>query len=231
MNVPSRQSVEDHGRHQLPAEPHESDGEGVTMRKVPVALAGKLTAAAGAFTSSFEDVRMDDIAKASGIPRATLYYYFAGKDDVLVFLLGAMLNDLRISVAIAADAESDTESRLAAVVRAQLAHLAANPATGQLLLTNLGKAGRLGAIAAGVDQGFHSPVRRILAEGIRQGVLVDVDVEIATTALYGAVTIVGFQALLADGRIDVDRVADAVFPIFWSGIARPRPTRSRRKKP
>jgi AcrR family transcriptional regulator len=229
LDVPSRYRVEDHGHHRLPAQPHEWEGGAVTTRDVPVALAGKLTAAAGAFASAFDDVRMDDIAKASGIPRATLYYYFAGKDDVLAFLLGAMLDDLRVSVAIAAEAEGDTQTRLAGVVRAQLAHLAANPATGRLLLTNLGRAGRLGVVAAGVDEGFHAPVRRILAEGIRQGVLVDVDVEIATTALYGAVTIVGLQALLADGRIDVDRVADALFPIFWSGIARPRPTRSRRK--
>jgi AcrR family transcriptional regulator len=194
-------------------------------------MAGKLTAAAGAFASAFDDVRMDDIAKASGIPRATLYYYFAGKDDVLAFLLGAMLDDLRISVTIAAEAEGDTQTRLAGVVRAQLAHLAGNPATGQLLVTNLGRAVRFGEVAAGVEVAFHAPVRRILAEGIRQGVLVDVDLEIATTALYGAVTIVGLRSLLAGGRIDVDRVTDALLPIFWSGIARPRPTRSRRKKP
>lgn len=203
----------------------------MTARDVPVALADKLTAAVGSFGSAFDDVRMDDIARASGIPRATLYYYFAGKDDVLAFLLGAMLDDLRISVNIAAEAEGDTHTRLAGVMRAQLAHLAANPATGQLLLTNLGMAGRLGVVAAGIEEAFHAPVRRILAEGIRHGVLVDVEVEIATTALYGAVTIVGFQALLADGRIDVDRVADALLPIFWSGIAGPRPTRSRRKTP
>ena len=200
------------------------------MREVPAGLAAKLTAAAGSFASAFEDVRMDDIAKASGIPRATLYYHFAGKDDVLAFLLRSMLEDLRASVAAAADINADTKARLAAVVRAQLAHLGANPATAQLLLTNLGKAGRLPAIAAGVDEGFHAPVRRILSDGVRAGALVDLDVELTATALFGAVTVVGFRSLVVDGRIDVDHVADAVFPIFWSGIARPVPARQPRKK-
>ena len=53
------------------------------------ALADKLTTAAAGFAVAFEDIRMEDIASAIGIPRATLYYYFAGKDDVLAFLLAA----------------------------------------------------------------------------------------------------------------------------------------------
>ncbi|MFZ6003229.1 MAG: TetR/AcrR family transcriptional regulator [Actinomycetota bacterium] len=203
----------------------------MTTRALPVELGDKLAAAAGEFASAFDDVRMDDIARASGIPRATLYYYFAGKDDVLAFLLQSMLDDLRVSVAIAAATEGDPVTRLSAVVRAQLAHLAANPAAGRLLLTNLGRTGRIGLIAAGVDEGFHAPVRSILADGIVRGVLADVDVEIATTALYGAVTIVGLRSLLMDGRIDVDRVADALFPIFSSGLVRQSPLRSPRPKP
>lgn len=200
------------------------------MREVPDALADKLAAAADSYASSFDDVRMDDIARASGIPRATLYYYFSGKEDLLAFLLGSMLADLRVSVAGAAQSPGDTRVRLDAVVRAQLRHLGANPAIGQLLLANLGKAGKLPDIAAGVNDGFHAPVRAILADGVRDGILVELDVDIASTALFGAVTIVGFQSLLTEGRIDVDRVADALFPLFWSGMARPPQARLTRKK-
>jgi AcrR family transcriptional regulator len=199
----------------------------VNTRAVPGDLADKLTAAADALASSFDEVGMGDIAKVSGIPRATLYYYFAGKDDVLAFLLRSMLDDLRISVATALEAGGDAEARLRAVVQAQLSHLGANPATSQLLVMNLGKAGRLGVIAAGVDAGFHGPVRRILAEGVRTGELIDLDVEVTATAMYGAVTIVGLQALLVHHHIDVDALTDSVFPMFWSGIARPAPQPTR----
>ncbi|HVY08864.1 MAG TPA: TetR/AcrR family transcriptional regulator [Mycobacteriales bacterium] len=185
---------------------------------VPEGLASRLSESAESFTAGFHDIRMEDIAKASGIPRATLYYHFSGKDEVLTFLLRAMLADLKVSVAAAADVEGDTNARLASVVHAQLNHLAANPGTGQLLLSNLGKAGQLPVIAAGIDEGFHAPVRRILLEA--DDLLVDLDVEVVTTALFGAVTIVGFQGLVSSGRIDVERVARAIVGTFWSGITR-----------
>jgi TetR/AcrR family transcriptional regulator len=192
----------------------------VATREIPAPLAEKLTAAASSFGEAFEEARMHDIAEASGIPRATLYYYFPGKDEVLAFLLRSMLDDLRISVAAAIEAaDGGIDAGLAAVVRAQLAHLAANPGTGRLLLANLGKAGRLPAIAAGVDEGFHAPVRRLLSGGIADGSLRELDVEVASSSLYGAVTIVGLRALRLEGRIDVDRLGAAIFDMFWLGIA------------
>lgn len=202
----------------------------VTMRQVPPGLAAKLAESAESFASTFDAVGMDDIAKSSGIPRATLYYYFSGKDEVLTFLLRSMLTDLRISVANAAESEGDIRTRLAAIVYAQLGHLAANPSIGQLLLANLGRAGRFPAIAAGIDEGFHAPVRRLLGDEVESGSLVELDVEIVSTALFGAVTVVGFQGLVFDGRIDVDRVAEELFSLFWSGIDRDGRTRSRTKK-
>ena len=201
----------------------------MSPRKVPATLADKLTSAASGFAVSFDDIGMEDIAAASGIPRATLYYYFSGKDDVLAFLLQSMLDDLRISVATALEGDGDTHTRLEAVVRAQLAHLAANPAASQLLMMNLGRAGRLGVIAAGIDAGFHGPVRDILASGVAAGELTEVDVDVTATAIYGAVTIVGLRSLVTNGFLDVDATADRLFPVFWSGIAATaRPRRSKR---
>lgn len=163
---------------------------------------------------------MHDIAEASGVPRATLYYYFPGKEEVLVFLLQSMLDDLRVSVAAAIDStDGGIDARLNAVVRAQLAHLAANPGTGRLLLANLGTAGRLPTIAAGVDEGFHAPVRGLLSEAIADGLVRALDVEVVASSLYGAVTIVGLRALRLEGRIDVGRLGDAVLDLFWLGIA------------
>ena len=197
-------------------------GRSVATREIPELLAERLTAAASSYGEGFEEARMRDIAEASGIPRATLYYYFPGKDDVLAFLLRSMLDDLRVSVAAALDAaEGGIEERLTAVVRAQLAHLAANPGTGRLLLANLGKAGRLPTIAAGVDEGFHAPVRGLLSEGIADGSLRRHDVEVVSSSLYGAVTIVGLRALRLEGRIDVDRLGTAIFDMVWYGIAPP----------
>ena len=191
----------------------------MSPRKVPVGLADKLTSATAGFAAVFDDLRMEDIAAATGIPRATLYYYFAGKDDVLAFLLRSMLDDLRVSVATALDVEGDTRTRLQAVMRAQFGHLAANPAASQLLVMNLGRAGRVGTIASGIDDGFHAPVRQILTDGVAAGDLVDIDVDVTAAAMFGAVTVVGLRALVTAGSLDVEATTDRLFPVFWSGIA------------
>jgi TetR/AcrR family transcriptional regulator len=139
----------------------------LNLRSVPDAVAGKLTTAASDLAPSFDELRMEDIAAASGVPRATLYDYFAGNDDVLAFLLRTMLDDLRASVGTALEEEGDTRARLTAVVKAQLAHR--NPAALQLLLLNLGRAGRAEQIASAVDDGFLVPVRRVLGDGVAAG--------------------------------------------------------------
>ena len=194
------------------------------MRAVPDAMADKLMSTAGEFVASWDDVRIDDIAAASGVPRATLYYYFSSKEDVLAFLLRRMLDRLTESVASADDETMAVPERLAAVVRAQLAHLAEYPATAQLLTSNLGKAGKLPDIAAAINASFHEPVRRLLALGGADGSIRAVDPELAATALYGAVTVVGLRCLVFEGGIDVDAVSKQILPMFWSGL-RPEGTR------
>ncbi len=188
------------------------------MRPAPDAMADKLMATSGELAASWDDIRIGDIAAASGVPRATLYYYFSSKEDVLQFLLRRMLDRLTAAVAAADDPEADPPERLAAVVRAQLAHLGEFPATAQLLTSNLGKAGKLPDIAAGINEAFHEPVRRLLALGSETGTLRPVDPEIAATALYGAVTIVGLRSLLIDGEIDVESISKEILPMFWSGL-------------
>jgi AcrR family transcriptional regulator len=203
-------------------------GQHVSPRQVPDGLADKLTSAAAGFAVAFDDLRLEDIATASGIPRATLYYYFAGKDDVLAFLLRSMLDDLRVSVATALEVEGDTHTRLRAVMRAQFGHLAANPAASQLLVMNLGRAGRVGTIASGIDDGFHAPVRQILTDGIAAGHLAAIDVDVTAAAMFGAVTVVGLRSLVATGDLDVDATTDRLFPVFWSGMAAASTPRAKR---
>lgn len=187
-------------------------------RSVPAPMADKLLATAGELAPSWDEVRTEDIAEASGIPRATLYYYFSSKDEILQFLLTRMLERLTEAVAAAEDPEAPVPERLASVVRAQLAHLGEFPATAQLLTANLGKAGKLPDLAAGINAAFHEPVRRLLALGAQDATLRPVNPEIAATALYGAVTVIGLRSLVIDNRINVDAISAQLLPLFWSGI-------------
>ncbi|HVW34500.1 MAG TPA: helix-turn-helix domain-containing protein, partial [Acidimicrobiia bacterium] len=55
----------------------------------------------------FASTRMDELAAAAGVPRATLYYHFGGKDEVLAWLLRSTLADLKAVVAEAAAGAGD----------------------------------------------------------------------------------------------------------------------------
>lgn len=195
------------------------------MRPVPADMAAKLEAAADSIGRAFEDVRIDEIAEASGIPRATLYYYFHGKDEILAFLLRSALTDLVAAATDALRGPGDAAERLRALTAAQLRHLRDHPGTSQLLIANLGKAGQLPDIAAQLDDGFHGPVRKLLREGIDDGSLRDVgDSEIAASAFFGAVTAVGLRGIVVHGAVHVEEIMRSLTPLFWEGVAVRRPS-------
>ena len=124
------------------------------MREVPTEMAANLDAAADALLADFDDIQMHDIAVAAGVARSSLYYYFTNKDDVLEYLLRSMLDELAEATAAAVAGPGDPSIRLAEVIRAQLGHLNAHPAASQLLIANLGRAGKLPDIAARINAGF-----------------------------------------------------------------------------
>lgn len=77
----------------------------------------------------FDAVRMEDLAAATGVPRATLYYHFSGKEAVLEWLLRSTLGDLaRVVRAAALESPGDARQRLERVVRAVLALMGRRPA-------------------------------------------------------------------------------------------------------
>lgn len=189
-------------------------------RPVPTHLAERLHAAADDLADAgFGDLGMREIARITGIPRATLYYHFASKDDLISFLLRVMLEDLRLAVAAAVDRSSSVDDRVRCVIEAQFGHLAANPSLGRMLLVNLGKVERLRMLGDGIEAGFRAPVRSLLDEAVAEGIVGPIDVDVVVTALYGAITLLGFDSLLRLGAIDAPALTRTVFTTFWSGIA------------
>lgn len=189
----------------------------MNVNEIPPGLGQKILAAAESYGTSFDDVSMEEIASVTGVPRATLYYHFRSKEQVLAFLLTAMLDDIATNVEGAAATADDARTRLVNVVRAQLEAMATRPATSQLLVANLGRAGKLPDIAAGIDRAFQAPVRNILAEGVAAGEIRSIDPAPTATAIFGAVTVVGLNALMLHGQLDVDEALNALV-VLWGGL-------------
>jgi len=191
------------------------------VQEIPEDIARRLRETAETFGTSFDDMTMEAIVEATGVARATLYYHFRSREQVLAFLLSATLRDIAEAVESAASEDAPAQERLVGVVRAQLETMATNPATTQLLVANLGRAGKLPDIAAGIDRAFRVPVQQLLVEGAGAGAFKAVDPELTATAIFGAVTVVGLNALMREGQLDVDKVL-AGLVVLWGGIE-PKP--------
>jgi TetR/AcrR family transcriptional regulator len=201
------------------------------MRPVPDSIAERLIGAATVFAErGFEGTRIDDVAEATGVPRATLYYYFAGKEDLLAWLLKSMLDVVAVAVAEVTEGPGDARSRLEAVVRTQLEIMAAHPSACLALVANFGRAGRIPEISMTVHAGFHQAIQRLLEEGAADGSLRAVeDPMTLASSIYGAVIMPGLHCLVVDGRLDPGPLATQVCALVISGLepaAAPTPRRA-----
>ena len=190
------------------------------MRRVPAQIAARLPAAAELFADrGLEDTKVEDIAAATGVPKATLYYYFAGKEEILAFLFQDTLQHMADEVAMAVQAPDSAATRLTAVVDAQLRVMADQPAVCQALVGNLGRAGRIPEIATAITDAYYTPLQQLLDEGVRDGSLRPTE-DPTTTAmvLFGAVTISALSYLATDRPLSPESLSPSILAVVLEGL-------------
>jgi TetR/AcrR family transcriptional regulator len=193
------------------------------MRQISNALRSKLRTASTIFAQrGFDGTTIEALSETTGIPSSTLYYNFTGKNEILAFLLQDWLERTSAGVEAAIASNGSASDRLAAVVTAQLDAMANDPATCQVLLAELGRIDRLPHIADAVQSAFHRPVAKLLADGAAHNCFRKVDIEHATSVLYGAVIITGLHHVIAsDGVVpafDSAEVAATVMDLVLHGL-------------
>ncbi|ORB36141.1 TetR/AcrR family transcriptional regulator [Mycolicibacterium porcinum] len=192
-----------------------------TGRTVPPAVAEKLYSATDLIAArGLEKTKIEDIAKSSGVPKATLYYYFKGKDDILAFLFRDSLDALARDVAAAADGPGRGRDRLAAVIQVQVAHTMHRPATAQALVGDLSRAIRLPELASAVQEAFYEPIARVLHAGAADGSLRKLsDPESAAISVFGAIMMTAMLHNVIGSEKAQDQVADEVMQLIENGLA------------
>jgi AcrR family transcriptional regulator len=193
------------------------------MRKVPRQISERLPAAADLFAEKgLNDSKIDDVAAATGVPKATLYYYFSGKEDILAFLLEDLLRDISDAVTTIVRSDGTAAERLKGVIHAQLRAMAQRPAVCRALIGELGRAGRMPVIADMIGTAYQQPVETLLVAGAADGSLVpQADVRATSIALFGAVTISALMYLVTDNDLDEIHVGATLHGIVIEGL-RPR---------
>lgn len=187
------------------------------VRSLPDAIADRLPRAAVLVAEhGFENARIEDLAAAMGISQSTLYYYFDGKEGILSYLLTDWLKKVIETTRTAIEGGGTGRERLERVIHAQFELIHSNTAACQVLLQERGRVGRTPDIDAAFRAAFHAPVAEVLRDGVHDGSLAEVNVEVAAAAVWGAVAATG--NLLPHGPGEPESAATMLIDILFGGL-------------
>lgn len=191
------------------------------MRDLPEGMRDKILVAAELFADyGLDATKMEDIASSTGVPKATLYYYFKSKEDILAFLFTEILDELGRAIATAVSTEGSAADKLRAAIVAHLRVYRDYPAASRALQFDLGRAARIPLIDQRTDAAFLGPVRELLLAGEKDGSLRAVaHPRLVAVAILGAVTTVGINAITPGATRPVDEVTDDLVEFVLEGIS------------
>lgn len=190
------------------------------MRTLPDEMREKVLAAAELFAEhGLDGTKMEEIAGATGVPKATLYYHFDGKEAILAYLFHEVLDEVARAIDGALRADGTAAERLRAAVIAHLRVIEAFPAASRALQFDLGRAARIPLIDDRIESAFRAPVRQLLDEGAADGSLRAVDhPRVVAVAILGAVTTVGINAISFGATRPLEDIADDLLGFVLRGV-------------
>jgi AcrR family transcriptional regulator len=186
-----------------------------------------LRAAARLFRErGFADTGMRDIADAADLSAANLYHYFDGKNDLLFYCQDRALDRMLAAVAEARAGKRPAVDRLTMVFTAHLQTLLddVEGATAHLQIESLSPALRA-ALVKKRDR-YEVALRRLIADGVRSGELVNLDPAIVARAMLGAMnwTVTWFKP---EGPTTATAVGEVISRFLVRGIASRSPAATR----
>ena len=188
------------------------------MKTPPAELTERLLKVSDQLEGTEFDVTIDEVAKLAEVPRATLYYYFSGKDDLIAFFLNEKFALVRDAIASAAASEGSVTDRLERAMTAILESIEKHPPLCTELPIAVRRAGNMGEVMANADRVMMTPLRELLIEGRATGELAVADVDLTATALMGALHFTGMLHLSTRGTFDAAGVARDLLPQLIFGL-------------
>ena len=174
------------------------------------------------FKKGYFATSISDIAGASGIQKASIYYHYASKEDLLFQLLTSTMDDLTTTLKHGLAAAQGIEQRMRAAVRSHVCfHLERQK---ENFIANAELRGLTAehyrSIVKKRDE-YESIFQDLIRQGMDERVFADVDVKILSYAILTLCT-AGATWYNSNGRLTVDEIADIYENFIISGLKQGR---------
>ncbi|MBC2743710.1 MAG: TetR/AcrR family transcriptional regulator [Desulfosarcina sp.] len=170
------------------------------------------------FKKGYFATSISDIAKGSGIQKASIYYHYASKEDLLFHILKSTMDDLTTCLKKSLEAVEGIEQRMRAAVQSHVRfHL-------ERQKENFIANSELRGITA---EHYRTIVKKrdayevifqdLIRVGAEEGIFADVDVKILSYAILTLCT-AGATWYKSNGRLTVAQIADIYENFIISGL-------------
>lgn len=163
---------------------------------------------------------ISEIANGSGIRKASIYYHYASKEDLLYSILETTMDDLTRYLKANLSEETEVEARMRRAVRAHVCFHLERQKENFIANSELRglRSDHFRAIVTKRDE-YESIFQELIQDGIRQAVFAPVDVKIHSYAILTLCT-AGASWFKPDGRLRIDEIATIYEDFIISGLKR-----------
>jgi AcrR family transcriptional regulator len=178
----------------------------------------------------YQGTSLEEVADRLDLAKASIYYYFASKEELFSACLGAVAEEaIERLRAIARDEGTATERLRRLVVEQQVITAADHPELSRLFLRHLEWPESLKAEIQEWHRRHEAIFLEVIDEGLGTGEFEVTDLAVARRCLLGALNFVP-SWYLPGGEPVFETVADTVLMMFGVAVSPPAP-RARRRSP
>lgn len=180
------------------------------MRPISQELSDRLWEAAPRLFDDVDGFSMQRVCDEIGIPRATLYYYFAGKSDLATFFSKEVIRRAGEVATDAAVQRGTVAERLRASLLALYEIADVQPDVTEGLLRFIAEHGSFLPLTDELREIAFAPVRKLLMEGRDAGEFDFDDIEVALGTFFGALEVIAVMLLRNAGQLPPDAIAQSL---------------------
>lgn len=171
----------------------------------------------------YYNTSLEEIAERLDLAKASLYHYFESKEALLTASLGAVADEAIRRLTAIAEAPGTAPERLRRLIIEQLHMITVEyPELSRLFIAHLEWPAEMREKITDWHARHDAIFRAVIAEGVKDGELADIDISVVRHNLTGALNFVPFW-FKPEGRLPdreaFDRVADSVLLMFGVGSA------------